>query len=212
MRVPFRRSLLTGGVAAARVVLARPARPTRAPATPYQMPFPCGQEWTGTTRASHSPSRNAIDWNRPTTRATRSSPPRPGVVTRGRARAAATGGLVRVDHGDGETSVYAHLASVAVAVGQARRPGQPWSAPSASTGNATGAAPALRGAQRRRHVVAPCFDGVTFVFGSTPASRNCVDVPRRRRLHRRPQVGGRGLPPARRWRRSGSLGRPRKPR
>ena len=29
------------------------------------MPFPCGQEWTGTTRDSHSPSRYSIDWNRP---------------------------------------------------------------------------------------------------------------------------------------------------
>src|SRR4029453_6297534 len=41
---------------------ARPAPERGRPA--YQVPFPCGQSWTGSTRESHSPSRYAIDFNR----------------------------------------------------------------------------------------------------------------------------------------------------
>ena len=41
-----------------------PAAARRAPVTAYQMPFPCGETWTGATRVGHSPSRYAIDWNR----------------------------------------------------------------------------------------------------------------------------------------------------
>src|SRR6476620_5011121 len=29
----------------------------------FEMPFLCGQAWTGTTRPSHSPSPWTIDWN-----------------------------------------------------------------------------------------------------------------------------------------------------
>ena len=31
-------------------------KPTAQPLTAYEMPFPCGEVWTGTTRSSHSPS------------------------------------------------------------------------------------------------------------------------------------------------------------
>ena len=39
-------------------------KPTAQPLTAYEMPFPCGEVWTGTTRSSHSPSVRSIDFNR----------------------------------------------------------------------------------------------------------------------------------------------------
>ena len=39
----------------------RPAQPI----TPYQMPFPCGEMWSGSTRGGHSPSVRAVDFNYP---------------------------------------------------------------------------------------------------------------------------------------------------
>ena len=30
----------------------------------YEMPFPCGDTWNGSSRSNHSPSSLSIDWNR----------------------------------------------------------------------------------------------------------------------------------------------------
>ena len=38
-------------------------KPTAQPVTPYEMPFPCGEVWTGSTRSGHSPSSRAVDFN-----------------------------------------------------------------------------------------------------------------------------------------------------
>ena len=153
-----------------------PARRATAPVTPFEMPFPCGQAWTGSTRDSHSPSRWAIDWNRPDDEGD-------PVV------AAAAGRVVRVDpdggtgygrwvmleHLDGERTVYAHLDTTAVAldqsVDQAALLGTV-----GNTGNSFGAH--LHFEERTTAgVVPPYFHGSAFVFGSTPTSQNCPDVP-----------------------------------
>ena len=65
--VPTVAMLLVGSGVALASHGRRPAaeRPSKTIAGYYQMPFPCGQAWTGTTRSSHSPSSKAIDWNRP---------------------------------------------------------------------------------------------------------------------------------------------------
>ena len=56
----------TTTLAAAALVLVAATAPAGAvaPATAYQMPFPCGETWSGGTRPGHSPSVHAIDWNR----------------------------------------------------------------------------------------------------------------------------------------------------
>ena len=54
---------VVGLVVGVLVVTASPA--AAAPLTSYEMPFPCGETWTGTTRPSHSPSPYSVDWNRP---------------------------------------------------------------------------------------------------------------------------------------------------
>ena len=63
----FRRLLPRRAVAAVGAVLAHRRRPVAAAPHDrlYQMPFPCGQQWTGTTRAGPQPQPYSIDWNRP---------------------------------------------------------------------------------------------------------------------------------------------------
>jgi hypothetical protein len=155
------------------VLVGAPAQ--AAPATRFQMPFPCGQEWTGKTRASHSPSPRAVDWNRPDDAGDEVVAAAPGVVT----RVSSSGGygrMVQVEHVAGETSVYAHLASVAVSRGQALDQGALVGTVGRS-GNATGTHLHFEERSARGRVGSPFFDGLKFVFGSTLASRNCVDVP-----------------------------------
>ncbi|MEZ5094202.1 peptidoglycan DD-metalloendopeptidase family protein [Nocardioides sp.] len=146
------------------------------PNTRFEMPFPCGQEWTGTTRASHSPSPLSVDWNRPDDYGARVVAAASGVVTT--AYSSVTGGYgkwVVIDHGGGETSLYAHLSAVAVKVGERVDQGQ-LIGQVGSTGNSTG--PHLHFEERLNGSdMSPYFHGVKYTFGTTLASQNCVDVP-----------------------------------
>ena len=47
----------------------------------YEMPFPCGDVWNGSSRYNHSPSALAIDWNRPDDLGAIMVAAAPGVVT-----------------------------------------------------------------------------------------------------------------------------------
>ena len=92
--------------------VARRSRRTRCPSR-------AGRRGRGATRVGHSPSRYAIDWNRNPDLGAPVVAAAAGVVTT--AQATPSGGYGRwvvVDHGNGETSLYAHLASVVVALGQ----------------------------------------------------------------------------------------------
>lgn len=147
-----------------------------APETDFEMPFPCGQEWTGTTRGNHSPSADSIDFNRTDDDGDAVVAAAPGTVSvaepRGRT---GYGNWVRVTHLDGESTIYAHLSSVAVAVGQTIDQGALLGTVG-STGNSSG--PHLHFEERvDSAVVTPWFGGAEFEMGSTQASGNCVDVP-----------------------------------
>ncbi len=103
--------LLTGGNVAA----AAPA---------FQLPFPCGQVWSGQTRTNHSPA-NAIDFNRT------NDDGDPVVASAGGrvARVENTGSTsygrwIEIDHGSGWRSRYAHLSVQRVSVGQQVARGQ----------------------------------------------------------------------------------------
>jgi hypothetical protein len=99
----------------------------------------------------------------------------PGVVATVVRGTTGYGHWVRVTHEGGESSLYAHLGSIAVAPGQAVDQGA-LIGTVGSTGRSTG--PHLHFEERDADgVVAPHFDGVELVFGSTLLSRNCVDVP-----------------------------------
>ena len=164
-------ALLTVGA-----VVATAAPAAAAPVTAYEMPFPCSQSWTGTTRPSHSPSSKAVDWNRPDDVGDAVVAAAPGVVTTAVPNGTrGYGRYVVVDHGNGESSLYAHLQVVNVGVGQTVDQGALLGLVG-DTGNATG--PHLHFEERLNGKdVTPYFHGTQFVFGSTQQSQNCPDVP-----------------------------------
>ncbi|WP_236588023.1 M23 family metallopeptidase [Tumebacillus amylolyticus] len=93
--------------------------PMAANAAPnFQMPFPCGQSWEGQTRSDHSPA-NAVDLNRtndvddPVVAAAGGT-----VVTVRNLGDTSYGKYIVIDHGGGWTTLYAHLNSQLVSVGQ----------------------------------------------------------------------------------------------
>src|SRR3954451_16132481 len=95
-------------------------KPTAQPVTPYEMPFPCGEVWTGSSRPGPSPRIRAVDFNY-----ARGDPGRPvvaagsGTVVTARLgkNKPSYGQYVVLDHGNGESSLYAPLDSVLVTVG-----------------------------------------------------------------------------------------------
>jgi hypothetical protein len=94
-----------------------PASPALAAPT-FKVPFPCGQTWSGQTRTNHSPA-NAIDFNRTDDLGdpvVASAPGTVDVVTN--LGDNSYGRYVRINHGSGYTTYYAHLNGFNVSVGQ----------------------------------------------------------------------------------------------
>lgn len=84
----------------------------------FKVPFPCNQVWSGQTRTNHSPA-NAIDFNRTDDLGdpvVASAPGTVDVVTN--LGDTSYGKYVRINHGSGYTTYYAHLNSFNVSVGQ----------------------------------------------------------------------------------------------
>ncbi|MBE7323098.1 VCBS repeat domain-containing M23 family metallopeptidase [Nocardioides sp. Y6] len=160
---------------AARKRARRAARRTPVPVTTHQLPFVCDQEWVGSTRSHHSPSAHSIDFNAPDDLGKPVLASAPGrVVTAVNNGTSGYGRYVVVDHGNGESSVYAHLQHVHVVVGtwvdQGSLLGQ-----LGTTGNSSG--PHLHYEQKvGRGVVAPWINRVRYAYG-TSRSSNCADVP-----------------------------------
>ena len=172
MRV--RRGVLAVLGTVALVAVAAPA--VAEPVTNFEMPFPCGEQWTGTTRSSHSPSSRAIDWNRVDDVNDPVVASAAGVVTvADKVSDSGYGRWVTIDHGNNERTLYAHLASVTVSVGQRVDQGQQVGT-LGTTGNSSG--PHLHFEERSGSTVLwPFLHGAKFVFGTTPTSKNCVEVP-----------------------------------
>ncbi|PRX97375.1 M23 family metallopeptidase [Allonocardiopsis opalescens] len=147
---PGRHALLAAAAAAALVVgplaLAAPATATTATATAsatalarpnFQTPLACGETWNANTRTNHNP-QNSVDFQRSGAlgRATLASAS--GTVTTVRDLGGTSyGRYIVIDHGDGWTSLYAHLASFNVSVGQRVTVGQRIGSVG-STGGSTG--------------------------------------------------------------------------
>lgn len=145
------------------------------PLTPHQMPFPCGQTWTGSTRGSHTPSIRAIDWNRAADEGDAVVASASGIVTTADSTSTRSyGHHVVIDHGNGESSVYGHMDAVSVIVGQYVDQGS-LIGTVGNTGNSHGAH--LHFEERAGKAdIAASFGGVPYFYGGL-TSFNCVDVP-----------------------------------
>jgi hypothetical protein len=177
--VPLRlRPYTSASVAAATLALTLPAAPAVYASTlpDHELPFVCGEQWTGTTRSQHSPSPLAVDFNRPGDLGALAVSSAPGYVSRVEdAGDRSYGKWVLVDHGGGYSSLYAHLLVQWVVPGQAVDAGAPLGRVG-DTGGVSGAH--LHFEQRSGGSVQhPVFGGASYLFGSTTASANCPDVP-----------------------------------
>lgn len=131
----------------------------------FQLPFPCGQVWSGQTRTDHSPSY-AVDFNRTDDLGDNVVAAAGGTVTRvDNEGDVSYGRWVEIDHGSGYRTRYAHLNSQTVAVGQNVSKGQKIGTVG-STGGSSG--PHLHYEQRLNGaVVKPVFNGATAYFWGT---------------------------------------------
>jgi hypothetical protein len=146
------------------------------PTSDYQMPFACGQEWTGSTRSYHSPSSKAVDFNRPNDLGKPVVAPAAGVITRVTDLGNRSyGKYIVVDHGATYTTLHAHLNAMYVFVGQRVDQGQVIGTVGTS-GGSTG--PHLHFEQKRGStVMTPYFDGKVYSMPQTSASKNCARIP-----------------------------------
>lgn len=127
-------SLAVGG---ALTGLGAPAPADAAPA--MKLPFSCGETWRTSTRANHSPSGNSVDFNRSKGDALGRAvlAPAAGTVTKVRTVSGSYGKWIEVSHGNGYSTLYAHLNSQSVKVGQKVTQGQKLGTVG-STGNSSG--------------------------------------------------------------------------
>lgn len=94
-----------------------PASPALAAPT-FKVPFPCGQSWSGQTRSDHSPAY-AVDFNRTDDLGDPVVASAPGTVDRVTDLGGTSyGKYVRINHGGGYSTYYAHLNGFNVSVGQ----------------------------------------------------------------------------------------------
>lgn len=128
LALPTRASLRPALAVAAAGLLAAAGLVATAPAASakpaFQLPFPCGQSWSGQTRTNHSPQLS-IDFNRTDDLGDPVVASAPGRVSTVRDLGGSSyGKYVVVDHGGGWTTYYAHLNSFAVSAGQQVSGGQ----------------------------------------------------------------------------------------
>ncbi|XTZ18138.1 M23 family metallopeptidase [Micromonospora echinospora] len=115
MRIRLASALSAGMMLAATFLV--PASPASA-APSFRTPFPCNQTWSGETRTSHSPAY-AIDFNRSGDHGMPVKASAPGTVDIvANLGDTSYGRYVRINHGGGYTTYYAHLSGFNVSVGQ----------------------------------------------------------------------------------------------
>lgn len=83
----------------------------------FQMPFPCGQVWTASTRTNHNPLY-AVDFNRTDDYGDTVVASATGTITRiANLGDTSYGRYMIIDHGGGWTTLYAHLSGTYGSVG-----------------------------------------------------------------------------------------------
>jgi hypothetical protein len=131
----------------------------------FQLPFGCGQVWSGQTRTNHSPV-NSVDFNRADDLGDRVVAAAAGTVSRvANEGATSYGRWIELDHGGGYRTRYAHLSAQSVSVGQRVSAGQSIGAVG-NTGGSSG--PHLHYEVRLNGVaIRPTFNGVPSLFFGT---------------------------------------------
>lgn len=177
-RVALTLALAAGGVLA----VGSPA----AAAPAFQMPFPCGQTWTGDSNDSSAHVSWEIDFNRGST-ATADKGDTVVAAAAGTVEVAANqgsvngyGNLIVLDHGGGYFTYYAHLDKMAVSAGQSVLRGQAIGAVGETTKPTNDIFPHLHYEVRfpdrsQSHIIKAVFNGATFPYthGSV-TSNNCA--------------------------------------
>lgn len=139
----------------------------------FQMPFACGQVWSGSTRTDHNPA-NAVDLNRTDDLGDAVVASAAGkVVTVTDLGSTSYGKYVVIDHGNGWKTYYAHLNSFNVSVGTNVSKGQKIGTVG-STGGSTG--PHLHYEQRLNGVAQKIiWNGSQIFYWGTQnyTSKNC---------------------------------------
>jgi hypothetical protein len=96
----------------------------------FQLPFPCGQSWTGNSSGSSAHRSYEIDFNRGSTASADlgdtvvAAAAGTVVISAHQGSTNGYGNLVKIDHGGGWTSYYAHLNARSVSAGTQVRQGQ----------------------------------------------------------------------------------------
>ncbi|TDD49153.1 M23 family metallopeptidase [Nonomuraea terrae] len=159
--------------------------PIQTLATNFQLPFPCGQSWTGNSSASSAHQSYEIDFNRGSTADADLGDP---VVAAAAGTVAISahqgstngfGNLVKIDHGGGWSTYYAHLNTRSVSAGQSVSQGQRIGTLGNTSRPGNNISPHLHyevrlGSSYPSNIQRAVFNGVTFGYPQqTLTSRNC---------------------------------------
>ncbi|WP_182908951.1 M23 family metallopeptidase [Microbispora sp. H13382] len=184
------KSLVTAGLA---VVLGlafgaatAPAASAAGPRPDFQMPFPCGQVWTGNSSASSAHQSYEIDFNRGGTAdadlgdTVVAAAAGTVVISAHQGSANGFGNLVKIDHGGGWSTYYAHLRVRSVSQGAQVSQGQKIGEVGNTSKPGNNIAPHLHYEVRTTDTSYPAniqkavFNGVTFGYpAQTVTSHNC---------------------------------------
>ncbi|MFC7382134.1 M23 family metallopeptidase [Sphaerisporangium rhizosphaerae] len=184
------RGLLTAGAAlllslAGGVALA-PGASAAGPRPNFQMPFPCNQSWSGNSSGSSAHQSWEIDWNRGSTAdadygdTVVAAAAGTVVISAHQGSTNGFGNLVKIDHGGGWSTYYAHLSLRSVGVGAQVSQGQKIGEVGNTSKPGNNISPHLHYEVRTTDTSYPAniqkavFNGVTFGYpAQTLTSHNC---------------------------------------
>jgi hypothetical protein len=162
------------------------ASPAQAAAPAFQLPFPCGQTWSGNSSASSAHVSWEIDFNRGST-ATADLGDTVVAAAAGTVAVSANqgevngyGNLIVIDNGGGYFTYYAHLNARAVIAGQTVLRGQAIGAVGNTSKSGNNILPHLHYEVRypdrsQSHIIKSVFNGVTFPYDvGSVTSNNCA--------------------------------------